>query len=193
MGDVQNRIEKDELFLDSAIIAHGFAPYLRDYHVIIDVPAAKPDGSGSYVEGRYLYRFTHCPQVRVDTVLDGEAWQRAWSDDFIDYNTWERAGNPEGFVWGVNYADAYPGLRYVSKSVIAGEWANRVGRPMHEIAIETNTFVLSLICHDYDIERLAKGDAASGVLSDLETGQPLPTTGHEHTVIPIPPSASPSD
>jgi hypothetical protein len=33
--------DEDRLF-DSAIVRHGFAPYMRDYDVIIEVPAAKP-------------------------------------------------------------------------------------------------------------------------------------------------------
>jgi hypothetical protein len=31
---------------------HGFTAYMRDYDVIIEVPAIRPDGSGSYIEGR---------------------------------------------------------------------------------------------------------------------------------------------
>jgi hypothetical protein len=58
------------MLLDSALIEHRYAPHLRDYEVTIDVPAAKHDGGGeSYFEGRYVYRFTHCPEVHVTTPL----------------------------------------------------------------------------------------------------------------------------
>jgi hypothetical protein len=40
---------------------------MRDYDVIIEVPAIRPDGSGSYIEGRYRYRFTHCVEAAVKT------------------------------------------------------------------------------------------------------------------------------
>jgi hypothetical protein len=32
--------------IDSAIVRHGFTRYMRDYDVIVEVPAAKPDGGG---------------------------------------------------------------------------------------------------------------------------------------------------
>jgi hypothetical protein len=51
--------------------------------------------------------------VRVTSRGGDETWRWSWDDLFIDYETCERAGNPEGFVWGVNWADAYPGLEYV--------------------------------------------------------------------------------
>jgi hypothetical protein len=41
-------------------LADGFAPFLLDYDVVTEVPAAKPDGTVSYVLGRCRYRFTHC-------------------------------------------------------------------------------------------------------------------------------------
>ena len=47
--------------------ASGFTAYMRDYDVIIEVPAIRPDGSGSYIEGRYRYRFTHCVEAAVKT------------------------------------------------------------------------------------------------------------------------------
>lgn len=75
---VAQRIQHDKLFFDSAIISHGFAPFLRDYDVIIDVPAAKPDRTGSYIQGRYRYRFTHCTEATARTDVTPEAWHTSW-------------------------------------------------------------------------------------------------------------------
>lgn len=174
MGSLRERIEGDDLFLDAAIVTHGFADYLRDYDIIIDVPAALPpevpigDTTGSYIAARYRYRFTHCPEVRVTTALGDETWRHSWDDVFTDYQAWEAAGNPEGFVWGVKCADAYPGLSYVTNRPLAATWASRLAQEMHEIAIETNTFTLRLVCHDLRVDQLATGDPWTRELTPIE-------------------------
>ncbi len=153
---------------DSAIIGHGFAPYMRDYDVIVEVPAAKPDGTGSYIEGRYRYRFTHCVAAAAETAVPSKTWTRSWADEFTSYAAWEAAGSPDGFVWGVEWADAYPGASTVIDSARAAEWSHRLGRAMHEVEIETNAYTLRLICHDLQIEQLAVGDPTTGDLRDLD-------------------------
>lgn len=174
VSDLRDRIEADERFFDSAIVSHGFTEYLRDYDVVIDVPAALPadvpigDTTGSYIQGRYRYRFTHCPEVRVVTTVRDDVWRLSWDDTFTDYERWEAAGNPEGFVWGVNWADAYPGMSYLSDSTLAASWTERLAREMHEIAIETNTFNLQLVCHDLRVHQLAIGDPWTRQLTPLD-------------------------
>lgn len=168
MTKLRERIEQDEVFLDSTIVSHGFAPHLRDYDIVIEVPAAKPDGSGSYIEGRYRYRFTHCPEVHVTSAVRDDVWQESWDDHFIEYAAWENAGAPSGFVWGVGSADAYPGLSYVPDSPLADSWTKRLGRDMHEVCVESNAFVLRLVCHDSHVERLAVGDPVTGELTPIE-------------------------
>lgn len=187
MTGLKERVENDELFLDSAIIFHGYAPYLRDYDVVVDVPAALPpgipvvrqttastviplgDSAGSYIMGRYRYRFTHSPEVHVTSRVSDDTWRRSWDDLFTDYETWETAGNPEGFVWGVSWAVAYPGLEYVGGSELAASWAERLGREMHEITVESNTFALRMVCHDLRIDQLATGDPVTQVLSPVDS------------------------
>jgi hypothetical protein len=131
MGDLRDRIETDDLFLDSAIVSHGFAAHRRDYDIVIDVPAAKPAGRESYIEGRYLYRFTHCPEIHLTSAVPDANWRQSWDDIFIDYAAWEQAGSPGGFVWDVGLY-AYPGLSYVRDSALARSWSERLGRNMHE-------------------------------------------------------------
>jgi hypothetical protein len=63
----------DRIF-DSTITSHGFAPYMRDYDVIAEVPALRPDGSASYIEGRYRYRITHCVEASLVTGVSPETW-----------------------------------------------------------------------------------------------------------------------
>jgi hypothetical protein len=55
---------------------------------------------------------------------------------------------PDGFIWGVRFAEAYPGLTYVENGERGAHWSQLLGRTMHEVAIETNCFHLRLIFAD---------------------------------------------
>jgi hypothetical protein len=146
---MQSRIGGDELFFDSAIVSHGYAPYSRDYDIVTDAIVAQPSG-------RYRYRFTHCPESHVVTGISDDTWRLSQDDLFVDHDAWLAAGSPRGFVWGVNRADAYPGLSYVANSSLAESWTARLGLDMHEVTVETNTFVLRLVCHDLRVELLSE-------------------------------------
>jgi hypothetical protein len=39
---------------------------------------------------------------------------------------------------------------------------------MHEVMIETNTFLLRLVCHDLRVQQLAVGDPATQTLQPLD-------------------------
>src|SRR5215813_9134675 len=101
MIDLATHDWADDPLFDSAIVRHGFAAHMRDYDVIVEVAAAKPDGGGSYIEGRYRYRFTHCVEAHVETTVRPDVWRRSWGDEFTDMTAWEQAGEPDGYVWGV--------------------------------------------------------------------------------------------
>jgi|SRR4051812_10135839 hypothetical protein len=162
---VRARVEQDSMLFDSAVVAHGFAPFLRDYDVVVEVPAAKPDGSGSYISGRYRYRFSHCPEAIATSAVAPNSW--AWDDAFTDMSAWEAAGAPGGFVWGVRYADAYPGMSYAEASDRARHWSQVLGHTMHEVLIETNVWLLRLVFHDFHVAQLAVGDPVTGELTDV--------------------------
>ena len=53
--------------------------------------------------------------------------------------------DPDGFIWGVRYSTAYPGLTYVEGSARAKSWSNAVGLPMHEVRLQTEAFTLTLV------------------------------------------------
>ena len=182
MGFAQ-RIETlgNEDFLDSIVISHGFTPYGRDYDVVILIVASLPpdvpigDSTGTYVEGRYRYRFTHVPEAHVQSTVAPEWWDKSWDDMFIDYQAWQTAGTPEGFVWGTESADAYPGLSYLTGSGRAKRWTEAIGRDMHEIQIHTNVFLLELVCHDLQVVRTAVGDPCTHTLNELPAPEPQET------------------
>lgn len=167
-ASVRQRIQSDELLFDSAVVSHGFVPFLRDYDVVIEVPADRRDGSGrSYIQGRYRYRFTHCAEAVARSTVRPEVWQRSWDDVFTDYEAWEAAGTPEGYVWGVCWADAYPGMSYVEDSEPARRWTELLGHEMHEVSIETNALALTLVFHGLRVDQLAVGDPATDSLKPV--------------------------
>ena len=139
--------KKLEGLLDFAIVRHGFAPFLRDYDVVAE-----------HKEQQCLYRFSHCASATATTAVADRVWMASWDDIFIDYSAWERAGSPDGYVWGVCYAVAYPGAKYVENSILAREWATRLGKLMHEVRIETNGHNLGLIFHDLTVQELKESD-----------------------------------
>ena len=49
-------------------------------------------------------------------------------------------GEPDGFIWGVRYSNAYPGLTYVEGGERAKHWSEKMDRKMHEITLETQAF-----------------------------------------------------
>src|SRR5437016_1809526 len=86
---VRNAFDAGPMF-DSAIVQHGFTDYMRDYDIIVDVPAANPvKPRTSYVEGRYRYRFSHAVFVEVRMMYLEEIGPYAWDDVFTDYATWQ--------------------------------------------------------------------------------------------------------
>lgn len=165
---VAQRIKDDTLFFDSAIDSHGFVPFLRDYDVIIDVPAATPDGTSSYIRGRYRYRFTHCVEVVARTTFTPDTWKKSWDDVFTDREAWETAGSPDGYVWGVEWADAYPGMSYIEHSERADRWTKLLDHEMHEVRIASNALDLTVVFHDLLVDQLAIGNPSTGTLEPLD-------------------------
>ena len=89
-----------------------------------------------------------------------------------DYRAWEAAGKPDGYLWGVNFSNAYPGMEYVADSLLAKEWTERLGQVMHEVQILTNGHNLTIIFHDVEVKEIAEADPVT-----RETMIPLPGDG----------------
>lgn len=117
MLEVRTRIEADDLLYDSAVVSHGFAPYLRDYDAVFERSAPRPGRDGSYVSARYRVRFIHCVQAQVRVRKRPDMLRSSWADDrFIDIDAWQAAGSPDGLLWGLCWQEAYPGMSYVADS-----------------------------------------------------------------------------
>ncbi len=137
-----------DALIDTAILAHGFTPYKRDYYFHIETMWRE-----NYA-GQYLVCFRHCYDLTYQTLGNPETLLQSWDDCFIDYKEFEKAGEPEGYVWGTNWAIAYPGFSNVVDSVKAKEWTNNLGKEMKELLVEAEIFKLNLIYHDWTIKKL---------------------------------------
>jgi len=140
-------------FFDGAIIRHGFVDYMRDYEVLV--------GGVNGLPGNQLYRyqFVGCVEAIYKTEIPPEPFNASISDQFVfagpDY---PENDNLEGFIWGVRYANAYPGLTYIENGDLAKEWSQRMKRTMHEVTIETEAYHLTLVFADFRYEFIGNED-----------------------------------
>jgi hypothetical protein len=133
-------------FFDQAILEHGFTVSNRDYRLVASICGQPGPRQPVRELCTYTYLFKLCVEARYASAVPPSG---ILADDvFVDYDRWKTAGEPDGFVWGVNWALAYPGLRYAESSESAATWTERLGLSMHEVAIETNTYTLVLVFHD---------------------------------------------
>ena len=133
--------------IDTAIVRHGFVVYNRDYFIeVLYSNAVKMEHLVSFL-------FEGCVEAHYENVVLTTTYPCFMDDRFIDYQQWLAAGSPEGFVWGVNQADAYPGWKYIENSDRAYAWSQKLHIPMHEVEIETNTYRLTLIFHELRVKQ----------------------------------------
>ena len=96
----------------------------------------------------HKYQFVGCVEANYETKLR-EGFTQSLSDKHVysapDYPDKEV---PDGFIWGVRFAEAYPGLTYVENGERAEYWSRLLRRKMHEILLETNCFHLRLVFAD---------------------------------------------
>jgi len=144
-------------FFDQPVVEHGSLPYNRDYRVVAEITGRRSPGAKVEILERYTLLFRGCVEIHYTTRVH----DRELDDIFIDRNRWEAAGQPKGFVWGVNWADAYPGARYVEDSQRAAAWQGRLDRPVHEVLIETNTYDLTLVFAELSVTAEEVGAASS--------------------------------
>jgi len=128
--------------IDSAILSHGFMPYKRDYYFHIETLWKEP------FAGQYLVLFRHCYDFTYTTFTGAETLIQSWDDLFIDFEKYEKAGAPEGYI------GAYPGFTKLDNSVKANEWTKKLGRQMNEVEVEGEILRMNLIYYDWTIKKL---------------------------------------
>ncbi len=165
---------KLESFIDAAILTHGFTQYKRDYYFHIETLWQKENYAGQYI----VY-FKHCYDLTYESTGSRETLLKSWDDCFINYKDWEDVGEPEGYVWGTNWAIAYPGFSSIPNSIKAKKWTDKLGKEMQEVMVESEIFKINLIYQDWTIKKLNNDtNLISQVLSpfnnSLNTDPPKP-------------------
>jgi hypothetical protein len=135
-------------FVDVGILVHGFVPYKRDYFFHIETLWREPWA------GQYVLLFRHCYEFNYSTVADPKVINESWDDAFIDFEKYQAAGEPEGYVWGTNHMLAYPGFRLVKDSQKAAVWSARLGKQMQETCLEAEIFQMSLVFYDWTLTKV---------------------------------------
>jgi hypothetical protein len=134
--------------LDFAVLEHGFLPHGRDYRIVVETCLHSDPG-------QYELVLTHCVRLDYETRVRDDVWPGSWTAEFLDYEKWQEAGEPEGYVWGTNWSNAYPGLTLVEESPLAKEWTDRIGREFFEWTLETDRFFMRIVFHDVRYQKLS--------------------------------------
>ena len=140
-------INLDDL-VDVAILSHGFMPYKRDYYFHIETMWKDE------LAGQYIIIFKHCYSLVYETIADKNLLNQSWDDCFIDYNEYLNNGEPEGYVWGTNWANSYPGFSTFNDSEKALEWSNKLKKQMKELIVESEIYKINLIYNSWTIKKL---------------------------------------
>ena len=125
---------------DFAVLDHGFEPHGRDYFLVVQDTLGGDPGTHRLV-------FTHVVHLDYETGVSDDAWRRSLGDELTDYGAWQEAGEPDGYVWGTNWTNAYPGVSVLRSSELADDWGRRLGLEMFEMGLETDRFKLCLVFH----------------------------------------------
>jgi hypothetical protein len=130
---------------DFGVMSHGFVEHGRDYRFIIEIGRDDP----------YELLFTHVVNVTYATALSPAGWRQSWGDEFTEYQRWEAAGEPNGYVFGTNWSLAYPGVSILEKHKDAVGWAKTIGLPMYAARIETDRFSIVLVYGGVEMKQLS--------------------------------------
>jgi hypothetical protein len=148
MNPIQRALEQAGFF-DAAVLRHGFTDYMRDYELIVS------GRDGPSRDDVYRYHFVGCVESRFVSRIPPEVFARSLPDEFVysgpDYPDREE---PNGFIWGVRYSGAFPGLSYICPSERAAFWSEQCGIEMHEVLLETEAYDLSLVFFGFRHEYL---------------------------------------
>jgi hypothetical protein len=154
--DLLAAVQAHDYFLDWALIFHGFRSYMRDYEVIM----WSPESSGE--SGTYSVLLKHCVEVNVRSAIRPDVWRISLDDRLTSFDTFselDQAGSYDGgFVWGVGWANLYPGWSVSEASERAEEWTQHVGIQFHEARIASNVYDLTAIFAELMITKLSDGN-----------------------------------
>jgi hypothetical protein len=129
---------------DNALLSHSYTNYMRDYELLIEVHV------GPAESGMYSYLFRYCVEALVRTSVPSDIYRASLDDRLIEY---ESGKDLDGYVWGVNWSQLYPGWELIEPSERAERWSREFGLDFHEVQIETNAYAIALVFADLTITR----------------------------------------
>src|ERR1700722_3920441 len=170
---------------DRDLLHEGFSPGGRDYEMIL-YESVDPNPAYGLVppHPRFLFRF--CVEIVGESKVHSSAWNRARGDRLgKDY---EPSRLSPGTPWSQRFEVLYPGAQLIEDSPKARSWELRVDLPFHEVVIEGNVRLRSLVFIDLEFEEVRDGYTPYQVTEDGEVER-----FSAGTKIPLKPSNSTND
>jgi hypothetical protein len=149
----------DDVF-DQALVFHAFTPYMRDYELIVHATADPRTG----IQPAHLrYLFKYCVEASTESTVADDTWRVSLDERLIEYSAGVEL---DGFVWGVNWQPLHPGMTVVPGSPRAQRWSERLGLDFHEVRIESNAHVITLVFSELVVTELPLGWSPFVVTAD---------------------------
>jgi hypothetical protein len=161
---------------DCELLFHGFASYMRDYEMVV-YQSVDPRSGLAPRHLRFVFRL--CTEADVRSSVPPSVWVRSTDDQLLETHH-VTSGSP-GYVWGVRCQILYPGATIVETSRRAEVWADHLGVPFHEVLVDANAHLITLVFADLSVEDVSAGYAPyrveeHGVAEGYADGSKLPLT-----------------
>jgi hypothetical protein len=137
---------------DCELMFHGFANYMRDYELFV-YQSVDPRSGLAARHLHFVFRF--CPEADVRSTLDSGIWARSTDGQLLE--THSVTMDSPGYVWGVRCQTLYPGATIIENSRRAQEWEDRLGIPFHEVQINANAHLITVVFADLSVEEVPAG------------------------------------
>jgi hypothetical protein len=142
-----------EMF-DCELMFHGFTNYMRDYELVV-YQSVDPRSGKTPRHFRFVFRL--CTEIDVRSSVAPNVWARSTDDLLLDTNAVTMEST--GYVWGVRCQNLYPGAAIVEVSDRARMWEKHLAVPFHEVQIQGNAHLISLVFADLSVEEVSTGYA----------------------------------
>jgi hypothetical protein len=133
-------IDKLSEIYDVLILHHHFLDHNRDYEFFIEM-----------FSGRYSLVFCHTYQLEYKVTLESDTMLKSVDNKCLDHKACIADKDFDGYIWGSNYVNAYPGFSVNNKSKKAELWSAKLGIKMHEILLETEVYAIKFFANDYQL------------------------------------------
>ena len=161
-----------ELF-DNELMFHGFTPYMRDYEMVV-YQSVDPNPKYGLVPRHLRFLFRYCTEATARSRVRPDVWSRSLDDELlrVRHVTCESSG----YTWGVEAQEIYPGATVVEASERAAYWSDELGIDFHEVVIEANAQVITLVFAEVTFTEVGAGYTPYTVETAGHAGSKVPLT-----------------